>query len=339
MSQTPKDAPPPFSGAPDPDVSYPPDIIIRSVDGVDLHVHRAIVGHVSLFFGGMFDIANKGDSSLDPDSYRDGKPVVLCDEPLDVLHRLLCIAYPRVTDTLLAAEGLDGIAEVHRVANKFLFIGVEKLLENLLANPTVLEAHPHQVYAIAHIRNLPDLARTAALYTLKSPVCPADLRFQELALLSALALQKLYDFHYSCGKAAEKIAQNYCQSIDADNPPTAITHAPDGSFEYVWWESAREGYHDGECGPYLIEKGGPDFNWIELLPVPWFQNHAKFVGAKLRAVPSPATAETQAGVIAKAESDMIEHCHACSEAAEPQLPFWAKHLAARVEASNAELGP
>ncbi|KAJ7753001.1 hypothetical protein B0H16DRAFT_1836191 [Mycena metata] len=309
MSQTPKDAPPPFSGAPEPDVSYPPDIIICSVDGVDLHVHRAIVGHVSLFFGGMFDIANKGDSSLDPDSYRDGKPVVLCDEPLDVLHRLLCIAFPRVTDTPLAAEGLDET------------VGEPPRKSHRSGNPTVLEAHPHQVYAIAHLRNLSDLARTAALYTLKSPVCPADLRFQELALLSALALQKL----------------TIVSRSTPITPPTAITHAPDGSFEYVWLESARDGYHDGECGPYLIEKGGPDFNWIELLPVPWFQNHAKFVGAKLRAVPSPATAETQAGVIAKAESDMIEHCHACSEAAEPRLPFWAKHLAARVEASNAEL--
>ncbi|KAJ7717872.1 hypothetical protein B0H16DRAFT_1234892, partial [Mycena metata] len=66
----------------------------------------------------------------------------------------------------------------------------------------LLDAHPHCIFAIARLRDLPELARKAALSTLKTPVCPDGLLFPETEVLSAFTFQKLHKFHHSCGKAA-----------------------------------------------------------------------------------------------------------------------------------------
>ncbi|KAJ7168914.1 hypothetical protein C8R46DRAFT_1218296 [Mycena filopes] len=339
MSQPPQDALPPFSGALDPEGDTPPsDIIIRSSDGVDLHVHKAIVGFASVFFQNMFSIAGTGgDSNSGADIFRDGKPVIICDEPAAVLHQLLSIAYPR--DGTLTDQGLDGVAEVYRVADKFIFTGVKKQLESMLVTPAVLEAHAHRVFAIAHLRELPVITRIAAIYTLKSPVCPANLAFPEMHLLTGADLQKLYDFHHACGRAAERIASTWTNSVDFDNPSAAITHSQDGSFQYVWWQGIQNpGYHNGDCGPSFYS--GPDDMFNDLMPAPWFKNHTELLGKRIRAVPSRATVEAEALVLAAQDREMIECCHACSGqgAARRQLPFFARQLATSIEASNITLG-
>ncbi|KAJ7872237.1 hypothetical protein B0H13DRAFT_1895425 [Mycena leptocephala] len=56
MSQPIQNAPAPFSGDPDPENNVPaPDFIVRSGDDVDLHVHKAILQFVSVFFKNMLD--------------------------------------------------------------------------------------------------------------------------------------------------------------------------------------------------------------------------------------------------------------------------------------------
>lgn len=171
MSQEPppiQDAPAPFSGDPDPEDNVTaPDFILRSDDGFDLHVHKAILQFVSVFFKNMLDGAGVGHLE------KDGKPVVILSEPCVVLHRLLCIAYPgrSLEHYSLVAQNLDGVWAVHEAANKYLFMGVQELLEKMLESPVLL-AHPHRIFAIARLRNLPDLARKAALSTLNFPVCP-----------------------------------------------------------------------------------------------------------------------------------------------------------------------
>ncbi|KAJ7168962.1 hypothetical protein C8R46DRAFT_950432 [Mycena filopes] len=333
MSQAPRDAQPPFSGAPHPLGNTPPsDVIIRSSDGVDLHVHRAVVGYASVFFNDMFAIVGTGTNT--GDIFRDGKPVVVCDEPLAVLYQLLCMAYPGGAP--VGTQGLDGIAEVHRVANKYIFATLQEQLEAMLATPALLALHPHRIFAIAHLRDLPDIARAAALRTLNAPVCPADLAFPELDLLSARTLQNLYNFHHTCGKAAERIATSDSDAIDYTDPSDPVMQSPHG-FKYVWWEGAQRDYHTAPCGPVVSVVETPDVDWLDLAPTPWFKNHTAAVGAKLRAVPSRAIAETEGCILSAGDHEVIDGCHACTGDARFHLQSWSEQLAARIEASNTEL--
>ncbi|KAJ7081935.1 hypothetical protein C8R44DRAFT_60688 [Mycena epipterygia] len=169
-----QDALAPFSGAQDGlGLHRPADFILRSSDGVDFHIHKDILKFVSDFFDTMFSFPQASD---DPNELRrDGKPILAIPEASVVLHGLLYLAYPAQT-THGEANGwkdFDVIVGVLEAAHKYQFIAVERLMEVRLESPVVLNAHPHRIFAIARLRKLPELARKAALSTLKYPVCPA----------------------------------------------------------------------------------------------------------------------------------------------------------------------
>jgi hypothetical protein len=127
-----QDAPAPFSGAFDPEHDTHPraDFILRSSDGVDFHVHRAILCFASECFDGMFSMP------LPPDELqRDSLPVLPLLEPAAVLLRLLRLAYPAST---LAHYDSDNALEadfvaVYAAAQKYGFYGVQQLLDEMLA--------------------------------------------------------------------------------------------------------------------------------------------------------------------------------------------------------------
>ncbi|KAJ6626346.1 hypothetical protein B0H10DRAFT_2211236 [Mycena sp. CBHHK59/15] len=316
MSQEPtsivQDAPAPFSSDPDPEDNVPaPDFILRSGDGVDLHVHKAILRFVTVFFKNMLDGAGVGDLE------RDGKPVVILSEPCAVLHRLLCIANPgrSLEHYSLAAQNLDGVWAVHKAANKYLFIA----------------------FAIARLRNLPDLGRKAALSTLYFPVCPANLTFPELELLLAATFQQLHEFHHACGKAAERIVRRNGDSMDYTNPDTRITMAEDDHYEFVWWKTSNDDrdYHAPACDPYI--RVDHHDGSIDISPSQWFKNHIDVLAPKLRAHPTRHTVEKEACSLADADRNMTKDCHECLQHAEHDLIDFREQLGRQIEMSNNEL--
>ncbi|KAJ7907048.1 hypothetical protein B0H13DRAFT_2662557 [Mycena leptocephala] len=142
-----KDALAPFSGAADTLTdSHPPDFILRSSDGVDFHVHREILKFASDCFDAMFSVAG---SDGDPTALlRDGKPILVLPEPESALYRLLCPAYPARSPEqyTLGVEDLDGLVAVHEAAHKYQFICVQRLIERMLDNPTLIDAQPHRLF-------------------------------------------------------------------------------------------------------------------------------------------------------------------------------------------------
>ncbi|KAJ7465979.1 hypothetical protein FB451DRAFT_1486188 [Mycena latifolia] len=335
----PQDAPAPFSGAPDPEETIPPaDFILRSSDGVDLHVHKDILKFVSVFFKNMLDGAGH-----ETELHRDGKPILALPEPGAALYRLLCIAYPgeSLEHYSLAAQSLDGVSAVYTAANKYMFIRVQKMLKAMLDNRTLLDAHPHRLFAIARLCELPDLARTAALSTLKYPVCPPGLVFPEMELLTAATFQKLYNFHHSCGLAAKEIAEDNAGYLDdqyAGEPDAqyGITVNRDADRALVWWEPGAPGYHDEECGPHVMYPDGPGYP--QRAPTQWFRNHVAKLVPHLRALPTGQTVAAKALNIAPEERAVIDGCHACLELAETDLASYARQLADKIEGSNMRLG-
>ncbi|KAJ7016110.1 hypothetical protein C8F04DRAFT_1165146 [Mycena alexandri] len=317
MSEAPqpiRDAPAPFSGVLDPDSDdSAPDFIIRSGDGIDLHGPR-----------------------LPGDSQRDGKPIVELPESCPILHRLLYIAYPQTSvNYSLTEETLNGIYKVHEAAHKYLFIQAQRALESMLAEPALLDAHPHRIFAIARLRDLPDLARKAALSTLKTPVCPQGLLSPETEVLSASTFQKLHEFHHLCGEAAEKLASENAKAIDDTNPDLEVTlyDLPGwGREEFVWWTGSQGKGHSEECRPQV--EVGYMGDWFDLTPSPWFQHHIAVLAPKLRHIPTRDTVDKNARILADVDRAMIKGCGQCLEHAERHLALFGEQLERRIEASN-----
>ncbi|KAJ7843291.1 hypothetical protein B0H13DRAFT_1909433 [Mycena leptocephala] len=236
-------------------MSLLPDFILRSGDGFDLHVHKAILQFVSVFFKNMLDGAGIGDL----EEGWEARP-----------------------------QNLDGVWAVHEAANKYLFMGVQELLEKMLESPVLL-AYPHRIFAIARLRSLPELARKAALSTLNSPVCPPDLVFPELELLPAQTFQQLHEFHHACGKAAARIVRRYAGTQDYTDPDVTITMNQDGNYQWVWWKTDR---HASDCEPD-IEVHHHDGS-IDMSPSQWFKNHIAILAPKLRVLPTLRTVEKEA---------------------------------------------
>ncbi|KAJ7457697.1 hypothetical protein FB451DRAFT_1142400 [Mycena latifolia] len=331
-----QDAPAPFSGAPDPEDNIPPpDFVLRAGDGVDLHVHKDILKFVSIFFKNMFD-GSVGVTELE----RDGKPIVVLPESSLVLHRLLCIAYPgrSLEHYSLAAQTLDSLWAVHEVAQKYLFIGAKELLEKMLEEPTLLNAHPHRVFAIARLRDLPDLARKAALATLQFAVSPPALVFPELDLLPATTFQALHNFHHRCGQQAVRLVESHATSLEPEDigqysvVDPYITKNTDTDNILVWW-NGRAGFHSTPCAPRQ------EFRMESVMcdSTQWFQHHTARLSTQLRAIPTRSTVEQEAVTVAPAERELIKSCHACFEFADRDLSSFARQLAMRIEASNNEL--
>ncbi|KAJ7761326.1 hypothetical protein B0H16DRAFT_1369179 [Mycena metata] len=338
MSEAPqpiRDAPAPFSGVVDTDRDdSAPDFIIRSSDGVDLHVHRGILHYASKFFRDLLNAWDAG--TMTPDDLRDGKPIAKLPESCTILHRLLCTAYPQTSlDYSLTEQTLDGLYEVHEAAQKYFFGHARGAIEKMLADPALLDAHPHRIFAIARLRDLPELARKAALSTLKTPVCPDGLLFPETEALSASAFQKLHEFHHSCGKAAEQLAIRNAKSVDHQYPDPEITHYehPGYGYEFVWWTQGKS--HSEECRPRV--EYFPEGDWAELTPSPWFQHHIAVVASKLRRMPMRKTVNENVRVLADMDQAMIKGCGKCIEHAQRELVDFGDQLGERIEASNNRL--
>jgi hypothetical protein len=169
-----KDAAPPFSGTTGPEnafpVSFPSDVILRSCNGVDFHFHKEILKLVSGCFEGMFSLPGSDDNPCP--LARDGKPIVALPEPELVLYRPFSFAYPAQSSDpyTLGESDLDGVVALHEAAHKYQFIHVQRLLERMLENPALIDAHPHRLFAISRLCDIPQLARKAALSSLNGEV-------------------------------------------------------------------------------------------------------------------------------------------------------------------------
>jgi hypothetical protein len=245
-----QDAPTPFSGAPDPEDTNPPsDFILRSSDNVDFHVHKQILAFVSVFFANMFKFPIGNNAPTETE--RDGKTVLPIPETKDVLYRLLCIAYPARSRQhySLSPADLDSISAVHEAAHKYQFVQAQAVITEMLMDPVLLDGQPHRLFAIAVLRNIPELARQAALSTLEQPMCPEALAFPEMAQITWETAQKLYEFHHRCGRVAQEIVHMTTSSVDRDeigphaNPVFATSDYTASHEAFTWWQ---EKYHHAE---------------------------------------------------------------------------------------------
>jgi hypothetical protein len=75
-------------------------------------------------------------------------------------------------------------------------VNVQRLLERMLENPALIDAHPHRLFAISRLCDIPQLARKAAFSSLNSDG-RAEVEFPEMKSLTWDHAHRLQVFHRS----------------------------------------------------------------------------------------------------------------------------------------------
>ncbi|RDX45517.1 hypothetical protein OH76DRAFT_943534 [Lentinus brumalis] len=174
------------------------DLIIRTSDNVDFHIHHRRIADVCPIFA---DMATLSDTPSNPisNSGEMEKAVVHVSETSRVWEKLLPICY-LAEEPSLALEDIQNILEAGR---KYAMAGVASRMRMALLLSDFLEQKPFSVYALACAAGFDDVARLAARRTLRFPIYPQDT--PEFATVTARALYRLFDYRQRCGIAASAV--------------------------------------------------------------------------------------------------------------------------------------
>ncbi|KZT07326.1 uncharacterized protein LAESUDRAFT_124345, partial [Laetiporus sulphureus 93-53] len=178
----PVDAPAPFNKS-------TADVILRSSDGVDFRVKKAIIAEASTFFESMFTRPRLQAAS---DEYRDGLPVIPMTEDKNTLEKLLRICYP-VRDPDI---DLHEIAPLLDAARKYDIDVVTDVIMGKLEAYAVTDSL--ETYAIAIRHDLPSVAKAAARHSLEERMDYTP--FSELDNISASAYARLLLYRQMCSE-------------------------------------------------------------------------------------------------------------------------------------------
>ncbi|KAJ7759154.1 hypothetical protein B0H16DRAFT_1313498 [Mycena metata] len=209
------EAPPPFD---DPSA----DIIVRSAEGVDFHMHKLLLSLASPFFKEMFELPQppidggevEGSPRLEVDNTRDGIPVILMYDDQNqacgqtVVEFMLSSCHPTCLQSnkpFLDAHILGTVVDVGRR------YGMDGVVKSALRYPHILATNPFVLFPHACQQKLAEEGTLAAKETLRFrikefPHEPA------LKLISGYQYHALLKFHQRCGEATAILAQ--CDKMD-----------------------------------------------------------------------------------------------------------------------------
>lgn len=171
------------------------DIILRSSDGSDFRVYRAVLSLASPFFKGLLSLPQ-------PDSEPE-IPVIPVSEPSHLLDRFLRVWYPGA-ESIVKFESLDELSDIIALTlSKYDIQFISPILQQHL-HRFLAVAHPVGVFSIACRYQWTELATSAAKESLKLPlnslfVCDAS---PHLKHIPADLYQSLFAYHRKCSTAA-----------------------------------------------------------------------------------------------------------------------------------------
>ncbi|KAL1939060.1 hypothetical protein VTO73DRAFT_10320 [Trametes versicolor] len=170
------------------------DAIIRTSDGVELHVRRSDLVIVGLDPNGMI-------TGLHP-SRGGPKPTFPVQETGNIWEKVLriCLVHEEEPYTL------DDIAALLEVGRKYDIAGMPSRLRYALVQPAFLENEPVRVFLLASAYGIHDMAEIAARRTLEL----ATLRlspFDALHAASAADYHRLLAYREECGRVATAVTR------------------------------------------------------------------------------------------------------------------------------------
>lgn len=168
------------------------DLILRSSDGIDFHVHRLVLSLASSVFADMFTVPQ---SISEP-----GVPTVQMAESSDVLDMALRFWYPGAEPPAVQTlEELRAVLEALVLKYDMHFV-VPSAKEHLRA---YLQDDPVAVFAIACRHEWRDITLEAAKSSLRLPLRSfQSARPVQLKYMSADTYHTLLHYHSECGRVA-----------------------------------------------------------------------------------------------------------------------------------------
>ncbi|KAJ7925032.1 hypothetical protein B0H13DRAFT_2574349, partial [Mycena leptocephala] len=172
------------------------DVILRSCDGADFYVHRAILALVSPVFQTMFALPQPESTAP--------VPTIDVQESSATLDRALRFFYPGTHPLVATLDELHETIEilVSKYDMQCIVPTAKQYLEKFLVSD------PLGVYGVAFLQRWDDIGRVAA------KEAPLDLKY-----LTSTAYYNLLHYHFHCGVAAKgttegplwvQNAGNYC---------------------------------------------------------------------------------------------------------------------------------
>lgn len=187
---TPCSAPSPFI-VPSPfDETSPGDCILRTPDGTQFKVYKAILSMASPIFSDMFTLPQEPSNAAKEASV----PIVDLTENAPTIHTVLLLICP--TD-IPVVDDFDLAAAVVQACDKYLInlVRVRLFFRDLLHSQDILQQKPLDVYALAWRLGMEAEAVTASRYTHVAEISKAevaeDLIRKSGSIESLLALWKL----------------------------------------------------------------------------------------------------------------------------------------------------
>ncbi|OSD00628.1 hypothetical protein PYCCODRAFT_1469278 [Trametes coccinea BRFM310] len=183
--------------AADPFYSKDANVILLTVDDVEFRVHKYLIKLAAPALAALIDFAPYRTSSSSSWTQR---RLVELPQTSNVLDAFLRFIYPVEEPSL----GLDDIATLLELANRYSASGVTARMRPHLLLPEHLETDPTTVYALASYAGFKNVAYTAARRTLAHQP-PAQLA--GVRLLHGTALARLLQYRKSCTSAAEGVVR------------------------------------------------------------------------------------------------------------------------------------
>lgn len=237
------------------------DLILRSADGVDFHVRKAIMEEASSVFEDMFAVGDPKTSVTHQASSQaeTGLPVVELTEDGTVLDRLLRFIYPVANPAISSVK--DAFDLLSAASAYMVNIDITKDIVNHFE--AVAEAQPLQAYIMAIARHHEDATRMAAKACLLRP-CPGNAYVAELETITAGDLVRLRKYYMDCSAAVASAC--------------AFAHAETAQRGGDWFELA----YSCICDPCRS-----DMHRSWYVPLPWWDDCVSSISSPLKSTPHP----------------------------------------------------
>ncbi|KAH9941543.1 hypothetical protein B0H21DRAFT_545041 [Amylocystis lapponica] len=204
------------------------DIILRSSDRVDFHVHKFLLSKASTFFRDMFTLPLTSTSHL-RESSQASLPVMDLAEPSSTLDLLLRILYPGLAPPSMDVDNAQVLFEA---SQKYAMHGVRERVGQMLSTSRFLDTQPLRVYALACAYGFPHVARAAARSSLRTPIFSRTAYVDEFRCMTGGAYHHLVQYHHRCGEVASAL-------VMASSSTAAIDLA---------WARTTDIFHPTCCG-------------------------------------------------------------------------------------------
>ncbi|KAG5654184.1 hypothetical protein H0H81_006566 [Sphagnurus paluster] len=281
------------------------DVILRSSDGEEFHVHRTLLSLASPVFETMFTLPQPEGNGISSDNTHELASVAL-SEGRKALYQLLLWCDPRG----VPSYDLDDIEHVLPSVAKYEMSAVLQCIRvYLVQGKEYVEKEPVRVYAIAIRHGFQDLARIAAKETLHVPLdkrqqCPA------LYHISGMALYHLYAYFMACRDIVQTLfiptqdpyADILCPlspldvKVDQFSPIYPLHEKREAEFIHNVWLRQKRGSSSCSKCKSISELIHPQSDKV-IYNAEWRLEYLRAVMSELKNIPRGRTVSNMTGII------------------------------------------